>query len=323
MIWTAALGWFFAAYALLTGIFIVLENRRLQATLAWMLLFLTLPGIGLVVYGLFGRDRKAFGRQRKLARQNLRGTAVPIMAQLLARQGEEIRRLEMQGAARRRLMSLVRRNSHSALTTRNRVVIQQNASAFYPSLMENLRKAQRTIYLQFYTWADDTFTRELKAILIERAAHGVEVRLLYDPFGSLVRLTRRYKRELSQGGVRWAPVSALYWLHTISYRNHRKIAVIDGRVGYTGGMNIGQEHIDGGPTFDLWRDTQVRLEGEGAAVLQAVFLVDWYNATGEDLFAADRFPSLADGVPPMTTEDPGASDDYVPVQILTSGPDSE
>jgi cardiolipin synthase len=151
----------------------------------------------------------------------------------------------------------------------------------------------------------------------------VEVRLLYDPFGSLVRLTRRYKRELSQGGVRWAPVSALYWLHTISYRNHRKIAVIDGRVGYTGGMNIGQEHIDGGPTFDLWRDTQVRLEGEGAAVLQAVFLVDWYNATGEDLFAADRFPLLADGVPPMTTEDPGASDDYVPVQILTSGPDSE
>ena len=89
-----------------------------------------------------------------------------------------------------------------------------------------------------------------------------------------------------------APVSALYWLHTISYRNHRKIAVIDGQVGYTGGMNIGQEHLDGGPTFDSWRDTQVRLEGEGAAVLQVVFLVDWYNATGEDLFAADRFPSL-------------------------------
>ena len=92
-----------------------------------------------------------------------------------------------------------------------------------------------------------------------------------------------------------APVSALYWLHTVSYRNHRKIAVIDGQVGYTGGMNIGQEHIDGGPTLRPWRDTQVRLEGEAAAVLQVVFLVDWYNATGEDLFAADRFPSLGDG----------------------------
>jgi cardiolipin synthase len=323
MTWNAALGWFFAYYALLTGIFILLENRRPQATLAWMLLFLTLPGIGLVIYALFGRDRKAFSRQRKLARQNLEGTATPLIGQLLARQDAEIGRLEAQSPVRRRLMSLVRRNSHSALTTRNRVAIQQNASTFYPNLMEDLRKAQRTIYLQFYTWADDAFTRELKAILLERAAHGVEVRLLYDPFGSLVRLTRRYKQELTNGGVHWAPVSALYWLHTISYRNHRKIAVIDGRVGYTGGMNMAQEHIDGGPTFDHWRDTQVRLEGEGAAVLQVVFLVDWYNATGEDLFAAGRFPSLANGVPPAAAGNLGAADGHVPVQILTSGPDSE
>ena len=323
MTWTAALGWFFAAYALLTGIFILLENRRPQATLAWMLLFLTLPGIGLAVYALFGRDRKAFSRQRKLARQNMEGTATPLIEQLLARQDEEIGRLETQSPVRRRLMSLVRRNSHSALTTRNRVAIQQNAATFYPNLMDDLRRAQRTIYLQFYTWADDAFTRELKAILLERAARGVEVRLLYDPFGSLFRLTRRYKRELTKGGVHWAPVSALYWLHTISYRNHRKIAVIDGRVGYTGGMNIAQEHIDGGPGFDRWRDTQVRLEGEAAAVLQVVFLVDWYNATGEDLFAADRFPSLANGLPSTPTRKSEASDGYVPVQILTSGPDSE
>src|SRR5919107_2211255 len=323
MTWTSALGWFFAAYALLTGIFILLENRRPQATLAWMLLFLTLPGIGLGVYALFGRDRKAFSRQSKLARQNLQGTATPLIEQLLARQDEEIGRLETQSPVRRRLMSLVRRNSHSVLTTRNRVVIQQDASTFYPSLMEDLRKAQRTIYLQFYIWADDAFTRELKAILIERAANGVEVRLLYDPLGSLFHLTGRYRRDLNEGGVHVAPVSALYWLHTISYRNHRKIAVTDGQVRYTGGMNIGQEHLDGGPTFDRWRDTQVRLEGEGAAVLQMVFLVDWYNATGEDLFAADRFPSLADKVPLAETGDTGAMDGYVPVQILTSGPDSE
>ena len=165
--------------------------------------------------------------------------------------------------------------------------------------MEDLRKAQRTIDLQFYTWADDAFTRELKAILIERAANGVEVRLLYDPFGSLFRLTAPLQaRSQRRRACTSAPVSALYWLHTISYRNHRKIAVIDGRVGYTGGMNIGQEHIDGGPAFDSWRDTQVRLEGEGAAVLQVVFLVDWYNATGEDLFAADRFPSLGEWAAP-------------------------
>lgn len=323
MTWTAPLGWFFAAYALLTAVFILLDNRRPQATLAWMLLFLTLPGIGIVVYALFGRDRKAFSRESKLAHQTLRTSAAPLMAHILARQDEEIGRLETQSAVHRRLMSLVRRNSHSALTMRNRVAIQQDAATFYPSLMEDLRNARQTIHLQFYTWADDAFTRELKSILIERASRGVEVRLLYDPFGSLLRLTRRYKRELSQGGVEWAPVSALYWPHTISYRNHRKIAVIDGRIGYTGGMNIGQEHIDGGPTFDRWRDTQVRIEGDGAAVLQMVFLVDWYNATGEDLFAAERFPPPGTGPSPADAGEPGAVDGHVPVQILTSGPDSE
>jgi cardiolipin synthase len=117
-------------------------------------------------------------------------------------------------------------------------------------------------------------------------------------------------------------------MHTISYRNHRKIAVIDGAVGYTGGMNIGQEHLDGGPRFDRWRDTQVRIEGEGAAILQTVFLVDWYNATGEDLFSADLFPSLEQ--PPIREDaargaqrPAGVADNYVPLQILTSGPDSQ
>src|ERR671912_2355915 len=87
MTWTAALGWFFATYALVTGIYIVLENRRPQATFAWMLLFLVLPGIGLVIYVLFGRDRKAFSRQSKLARQNLQETAAPLLKPLLAPSG--------------------------------------------------------------------------------------------------------------------------------------------------------------------------------------------------------------------------------------------
>lgn len=317
MTWIDVLSWLFGIYALFTVVYIVLENRHPQATFAWMLLFLGLPGVGLLIYVLFGRDTKAFSRERKLARQDLHGRAAPLLEPLLARQDAEIGRLEAASRSRRRLMQLVRHNSHSALTTGNRVKIQQDASTHYPSLIEDLMRARRSIHLQYYIWADDPFTQTLKAILIERARQGVAVRLLYDPIGSFLRLTRRYRRELAEGGVHLAPVSALYRLHTISYRNHRKIAVIDGRVGYTGGMNIGQEHLDGGPEFDCWRDTHVRMEGESAAVLQAVFLIDWYNATGEDIFAADHFPSL--GHAPH----PGAGDGAVPVQILTSGPDAQ
>src|SRR5690606_26413095 len=118
-------------------------------------------------------------------------------------------------------------------------------------------------------------------------------------------------------GIHIVPTSPYWRLHTISYRNHRKITVVDGIVGYTGGMNIGQEHIDGGKGFELWRDTQVRIVGDGVSILQAVFMVDWHNAAGENLFDSRYFPlSSTEEVEPDTAKGTGA------LQILTSGPDS-
>ena len=118
---------------------------------------------------------------------------------------------------------------------------------------------------------------------------------------------------MTAAGVRMAPISPEYRLHTISYCKHRKITVIDGAIGYTGGMNIGREHLSGGAGFESWRDTQLRIVGEGAALLQAVFMVDWYNAVREDLFSPAYYPRAA--------LEPDAGE--VPVQILTSGPDSQ
>lgn len=301
-----------ALYALATGVFLISENRRPQATLAWMLVLFFAPGIGLLIYFLFGRDQKAFSKQSKLLQQDLRTDKSPLLSPLLSRQDAEIAQLEGDSAIRRRLMMLVRRNSYSVLTNRNRVEIQQDAAAFYPSLIEDMKAAQHSIHLQYYIWRGDTFTEHLKEILTAKARAGVEVRLLYDPIGSHADLTRAYIRDMQAAGVRMAPTSPLYRLHTISYRNHRKITVIDGTIGYTGGMNIGQEHIDGGKGFNAWRDTQLRVVGEGAAVLQAVFMVDWYNAVEENLLSGAYHPNEAK-----------ASPDDTPVQILTSGPDSQ
>jgi cardiolipin synthase A/B len=114
-----------------------------------------------------------------------------------------------------------------------------------PRLIEDLREARRTIDLQYDILRDDPFTREFKAVPAERATSGVEARLLYDPFGSLFQLTGECRRELVDAGARMTPVSGLQLIRMICYRDHRKIAVVDGRIGYTGGMNIGQEHLDG------------------------------------------------------------------------------
>lgn len=301
-----------ALYALVTSVFLVSENRRPQSTLAWMLALFVAPGVGLLIYVLFGRDRKAFSKQSDLLRQDLEANALPLLSPILSRQDSEIARLERGSVGRKKLMMLVRRNSHSALTKRNRVEIQQDAARFYPSLVEDMKAARRSIHLQYFTWRSDSFTEGLKEILTGKARAGVEVRLLYDPVGSS-DLSRAYVRELKAAGVRVAPTSRRYQLHTVSYRNHRKISVIDGAIGYLGGMNVGQEQVDGGKGFDAWRDTQVRLAGDGAAALQAVFMVDWYNAVRENLFSAEYFPAVANE----------PAEDDVPVQILTSGPDSQ
>ena len=300
-------------YAVVTGVFLVSENRRPQSTLAWMLVLFFVPGIGLLVYLLFGRDRKAFSKQHDLLMQDLEANALPLLAPILSRQDAELARLESERVNRKKVMMLVRRNSVSALTTRNRVEIQQDAVKFYPSLMDDIKAAQHSIHLQYFIWGVDSFTDGLRQILMEKARAAVEVRLLYDPIGSQAHVGRHYVRDMLAAGIRMAPTSPFYQLHTISYRNHRKITVIDGAIGYTGGMNIGQEQLDGGEGFDSWRDTQVRLVGESAAVLQAVFMVDWYNAIGENLFHTKYFPR--DAMEPTEGD--------VPVQILTSGPDSQ
>jgi cardiolipin synthase A/B len=308
-IWTACV----VLYALVAVVFLVIENRRPQATLAWMLAFFFLPGVGLLAYVLFGRNRKAFAKQSKLLRQDLEAHAKPVLYQILARQDEEIKRLEGESDSRTKLMMLVRRNSNSALTRRNRVEILQDAARFYPRLMEDIAAARHSIHLQYFIWGADEFTEGLKNLLIEKARAGIEVRLLYDPLGSYAHLSRAYLSALRAAGVRVAPTAPLWRLHTISYRNHRKITVIDGSIGYTGGMNIGREQLSGGKGFKSWRDTQVRIIGEAAAALQAVFAVDWYNAGREKLLVPAYFPTVA--------TEPTEGD--VPVQILTSGPDSQ
>ena len=300
-----------AIYLLVMAVFLISENRRPQATLAWLLVLYAAPGIGLLVYFFFGRDSKAFSRRQKLLMQDLAPNARPLLTPLLARQDAEITRLEHQNPASRKLMRLVRHNSRSALTGCNHVEILQNAAEFYPRLIDDMEAAQHTIHHQYFIWRSDEFTERLKELLIRKARQGVEVRILYDAVGSQ-SLRRGYLRELKAAGIAIAPTSPRYHLHTLSYRNHRKISVIDGTIGYTGGMNIGQEHVDGGDDFDLWRDTQLRIAGASVAVLQSVFMVDWYNAVREDLFSAPYFP-------PAVIES-GEGD--VPIQILTSGPDS-
>ena len=311
--WASVLITLLAIYAAATSIFIVMENRRPQATFAWAFLLLGFPLFGLLIYVLFGRDRKAFSHQRELARHDLGSGLTETLNPIQAHQDEALAELAGRDGPHSWLARLVQHNAHSMLTTRNQVEILQNAAEKYARLIDDLETARHYIHLQYFIWASDAFTEKLKAILIAKVKEGVEVRLLYDPVGCMTQLSFRYIREMRAGGIEMVPFSPLYQLHTISYRNHRKIVVIDGVIGYTGGLNMSREHLDGGKRFDFWRDTHVRIVGETAAVLQAIFAVDWYNAVAEDVVQSAPVRLLPAQV----------AEADLPVQTTVSGPDSE
>lgn len=299
----------FAAYLAATAVYIISENRRPSATFAWMLLFFVLPGAGVIVYLLFGRKHRQFGQTATLMRHEFAHRLAPVFAALRPEQGRALH-LTGPGAS---LAELVRNTSQSAVTTRNEVRILQNAAEAYPALIADLKSARSSIHLQYFSWNTDELAEDLLRLLSAEVAEGVDVRIVYDPVGSLLMLKRSYIRRMRRAGIRMEPFSKLWRLHTISYRNHRKIAVIDGCVGHTGGLNIGGEHVTPPKGFALWRDTNIRVEGSAVTLLQAVFAVDWHNATGEYVFRPEAFPP-----PPARLENA-----RLPVQMTLSGPDSQ
>ncbi len=298
-------------YAAVIAVFLILENRSPQSTFAWLFLMLGFPIGGLIIYTLFGRGWKAFSRKNQL-HTLIEGTSlVERKAAMIERQPVLLDELSKTGVGEyARLGHMLWLSASAPLTLTNRLEILQDAREKYPRLMADLRAASQSIHLVYYEWASDGFTREVADVLAAKATAGVDVRILYDPVGSLLMLSWRYVRAMRNAGIQMFPYSPLYALHTISYRNHRKIAVIDGRVGYSGGLNMTETHLSGPAGFSGWRDTHARVVGEAVFRLQTVFLTMWYNTTGENLFHERHFPV------------PAGNSQKLPIQVVSAGPDS-
>jgi cardiolipin synthase len=320
---------FVGAYALGVAIFLILENRSPQSTFAWLFLLLAFPVGGLVIYLMFGRSRHAFSRQRRLTNLFEGTTLADRASRVVAEQPAKLAALAQRHVEYGRLASMLWATARSPLTLDNRIDILQNAQEKYPRLLEDLEAATGSIHLLYYEWASDPFTEEVAELLASRVAAGVEVRILYDPVGSFTMLRLAYVYGLRRRGVRMFPFSPLYQLHTLSYRSHRKIAVLDGRVGYSGGLNMTEKHLSGPDGFTGWRDTHARVVGEAVPILQAVFATMWQNTTGENLFDERYFPWTADPDGPAARpvrEGAGGrasrGTSGVPVQVVSAGPDS-
>jgi cardiolipin synthase A/B len=300
-------------YVTASTIFIVTERREPKSTLAWLLMMLLFPGVGVLAYLFFGRGARAFGAEKSLRQKLLDSNTTDTLKRLLQAQTEELQHGSRLTQLEHRTVRLLVRNSASLLTLDNRVELLQNASRKYPRLLEDLAAAQHSISIQYYSWETDAFTEKLADVLCDRVKAGVQVRVLYDWLGSYGAIKPAYIKRLRDAGVRIEAYLFHKKLHDIGYRNHRKIVVVDGRIGFTGGMNMAEEHLTGGKHFKSWRDTAIRIEGDAVIPLQLIFAAGWYNTVGERM----DDPSFYRPNPPP----PAANG--VPMQIVSAGPDSE
>ena len=315
ILWTV-----YSVYVLIAAVYIISENRPPSVTMGWLLSFLALPFVGLLIYIFFGRTVQLTSQRFHLIAQDPEGKLLHRLRPLVARQQEltaMIRDDDERPDNQRRLIEMGRRTGLSVLTAGDNVEILQDASVKYPRLEEDIEAATQSIHMEYFIWQADDYMQRFGDLLIRKAKEGVEVRVLFDALGShfLLWKNRRYLHRLRRGGVKIHPYLSflgLWRLHTINYRNHRKIAVIDGKIGYTGGLNMGQEHLIGAKPYDGWRDTHLRFTGDTVSILQGIFATSWYNTTKESLSDLRYFP-----------EQEALPQNPIPIQIVLSGPDSE
>jgi cardiolipin synthase A/B len=281
---------------------IILQRRSAAATLAWLLALAFLPVIGLVVYRFIGPLRL---ERKKLKRRASRRAVHEAVAALAALDDGSVEHLQLATVG----MEL----GEAPPLRADDATVFLDGKSNYEAILAAVAAARHHVHLEYYIWEPDTIGLRLRDALVERARAGVKVRMIIDGTGSS-KLKGKYVEPLLEAGVevgRFNPVRLLRLrLRRPDFRTHRKIVVVDGRVGFTGGMNITDSHsAEFGPAY--WRDTHLRIVGAAVWGLQRLFLEDWYFVT-DALAPVDAYTFPA----------PAGEGDHL-VQVIGSGPDSD
>lgn len=292
-------------------IVILLKNIDPSKTLAYIIVLIFFPVIGLIVYYLFGQE---YRKSKIFNRKDI--SNINIIKSV----GEDLRieekkfdrdKANMYLDDKVKLIRLLKESDKSPLTLNNSVDILKNGETKFKVLIEDIKQAKTYIHLEYYIIKDDSIGTELLNVICEKAKEGIEVKLSYDDVGS--KLSSAMKRKLDSCGVEhypFMPVLFSSFTGKSNYRNHRKIAIIDGVIGYIGGINVSDDYVNNEVSKRYWRDTHLRIYGEAVKVLQFHFLTTWDFVSDETLEIKEKyFPHVE-------------ADDNVAIQIAASGPDT-
>lgn len=291
--WQSVAAFALGAYWVAVAITVITDDREPTNSLAWLLVLIAFPLVGLVFYYFFGRNwRKRLAKDPWVAEVTER--AAPVMERVRTEHADAHAEVVAWALERgyKDVPRIIEATQGSTVLPAYDVEILVNGAEKFPRLLHDLAAARDTIDMQYFIWKRDALSAQVAAVLHDRLAEGVEVRILNDWIGNIL-YPKDELRALAAAGARVE--QDLTKLRQVNYRNHRKIVVVDGVIGYTGEINIAQEYIDGGARFPSWRDTHVRFTGPAVADLQALFAARWHRKTGEDLFNDRFFPASYPG----------------------------
>lgn len=278
---------------------VISEDKNPIRALSWILVLFFLPVFGLILYYILGQDtqRKKYFFKRYTDNEHLIdfSTFVP----------QNDHKVEFRYE---RLLSQLKKSHYSEILHGSNVEIFTSGQAKFKTLINDLKKAKHHIHVEYFLFNKDATGNEIKKILMQKAKEGVEVRFIYENIANIT-VPSKFYFEMEKSGVMVAPFlkfSLPRIRRAINFRNHRKVLVIDGTIGYIGGMNIGDEYARN----PNWRDTHLRIQGEGVLGLQANFLTDWVSSGKTEL------SDLASYFPPQKIFAPQNI-----LQIVSSGPD--
>ncbi|MHA4842653.1 cardiolipin synthase [Flavitalea antarctica] len=295
------------------ALLVISENRSPSKTLAYLLMFFALPYIGVMVYFIFGenyRKKKIYKKKWLTDQQNSER-----FGNYMVRLSEEVLASHMgtiKGNAQ--LVRLLVNDSKLPISVNNKVKVLHNGEEKFPEVFEAIANAKHHIHIEYYIFEEGRLANIIKDLLIRKRREGVEVRIMYDDFGS--DLGKGYLNELAEAGVQAFPFYKVYF-HLLAnrnnYRDHRKIIIVDGVIAFTGGINIADKYDNSiqKPGHIYWRDTHLRIEGDSVKLFQYLFLLNWN-------FCCDEEVDLAGGYFP---EYNGNGTQLV--QVAYSGPDSD
>jgi cardiolipin synthase len=275
-------------------IVVISENRSPIKTIAWLLVLIFVPLFGLIIYYFFGQDTRRMRQHSEKKYQKIKDLSFKSLVP-----NRNIKILPEYA----NLVNLLKNSNFSPVLQGSRVEIITEGTRMFEILLDDIQKAQHHIHIEFFIFKNDQTGKIVRDLLMKKASEGIEVRFIYDKVANWL-VPNRFYNEMKKSGVRIASLMDAKFVklgEKLNYRNHRKVIVIDGITSYIGGMNISNNYF----INPNWRDTHLRIQGQGALGLQACFLIDWYSSGEPLLDDKNYFPEVKDSTQNLMQIAPG------------------